>query len=49
MTITNKIDIFQNKLREFNESSSRLSTLDDFSKHFEERRKVFEDFCANVF
>jgi len=48
MSVTNEIDIFQNKLREFNEASSRLSTLDDFSKHTEERRKVFEGFGANV-
>jgi len=48
MPIENELDIFLQKTREFKEVSVRLSSLDDFSKHFVERRKIFEDFGANV-
>jgi len=48
MPIENELDIFLQKTREFKEASVRLSSLDDFSKHFVERRKIFEDFGANV-
>jgi hypothetical protein len=48
MPNANELDIFVQKLRKFKEASSRLSTLDDFSKHFEERKKLFEEFGVNV-
>jgi hypothetical protein len=48
MLVTNELDIFLQKISEFKEASSRLSNLDEFSKHFEERRKVFEGFGENV-
>ena len=47
MSNANEINIFLQKIREFKEDSSRLSVLDEFSKHFEERRKIFEGFSAN--
>lgn len=48
MPIANELDIFLQKIREFKETSLRLSSLDDFSKHFVERRKIFECFGVNV-
>lgn len=48
MSVTNELNIFLQNIHKFKEASSRLSALDNFSKHFEERRKVFEDFGANV-
>jgi hypothetical protein len=48
MPIANELDIFLQKICEFKAASLRLSALDDFSKHFEERRKIFEGFSTNV-
>lgn len=48
MSLGNKIDTFLKKLDLYRETSSRLSVLDNFSKHFEERRKLFEGFGQNV-
>lgn len=48
MSLESKIGIFLEKLECFFETSSRLSVMDNFSKHFSERRKFFEGFDQHV-
>lgn len=43
-----EISTFTKKLKDFSEASTRLSVLDDFSKKFSERRKMFASLDAQM-
>jgi hypothetical protein len=43
-----EISTFTKKMQDFNEASTRLSVLDDFSEKFSERRKLFESLDAHM-
>jgi len=48
MVMQKEISAFTKNLQGFNEASARLSVLDDFSKQFSERRKMFESLGAHM-